>query len=264
MVHSITKLRNYLLGKPFVVLTDHCALCSLRKKMPNSPRLRRWAILLSEYDFPIQYVKGEMHRDVDCLSRAQVDQEIDAYLDEKLLAVLNRQQSTEPINAISVPLNDSEWKRLTENDADSQAHLANARRRAKGYRLCNGQLYFENRLYVPSSKRQELLSEAHDDESTAHGGVRATVARLASLWWPQLADDVRSYIRSCRICQLRKTERSRPSGSMHSFDVFKPVQLVAVDSLGPLAESVTGRKHVIVAIDCFSRFVEVNFLLTAS
>lgn len=53
VMYTITKLRHYLLGKHFKIMVDHCALCVLNKRNPNSARLRRWAIVLSEYDFDI-------------------------------------------------------------------------------------------------------------------------------------------------------------------------------------------------------------------
>lgn len=49
--------------------------------MPNSARLRRWAITLSEYDFEIVYTKGDLHKDIDCLSRAPVNNHIDEFID---------------------------------------------------------------------------------------------------------------------------------------------------------------------------------------
>lgn len=82
LVYCVTKLRNYLLGKHFTILTDHCGLCNLKSRMPHSARLRRWSILLSEFDFTIKYIKGSAHQDVDCLSRAPVDDATDPYLDQ--------------------------------------------------------------------------------------------------------------------------------------------------------------------------------------
>lgn len=87
IIYAVSKLRNYLLGRHFTIITDYSALRSLKSKMPNSPRLRRWAILLSEFDFSIQYAKGGLHKDVDCLSRAPVDDAIDPYLDDKFLSI---------------------------------------------------------------------------------------------------------------------------------------------------------------------------------
>ena len=79
VIYAVTKFRHYILGKTFQILVDHCALCVLNKRMPTSARLRRWAIVLSEFDFEIVYTKGKLHQDIDCLSRAPVNNENDAY-----------------------------------------------------------------------------------------------------------------------------------------------------------------------------------------
>lgn len=39
------QFRAYLLGKKFVILVDHCALCVLNIKKPNSARLARWSVI---------------------------------------------------------------------------------------------------------------------------------------------------------------------------------------------------------------------------
>lgn len=91
VVYCVTKLRNYLLGTHFTILTDHCALCSLKSNMSKSLRLRRWALLSSEFSFSIRYVKGKIHNDVDCFSRAPVDNAEDEFLEGKFL-VTRRQR----------------------------------------------------------------------------------------------------------------------------------------------------------------------------
>lgn len=58
IVYTIYKFRNYLLGIHFSIITDHCPLCILQLKTAKSPRLRRWAVLLSEFDFSVVYTKG--------------------------------------------------------------------------------------------------------------------------------------------------------------------------------------------------------------
>lgn len=87
VIYTLDKMRNYLVGRPFTLLVDHCALCVLNKKVPNSPRLKRWAALLSEFDFKIIYVKGSLHKDVDCLSRAPVDNAIDEYVEKRIFHI---------------------------------------------------------------------------------------------------------------------------------------------------------------------------------
>lgn len=109
VVFAMTRLRNYLLGRHFTLLT-HCALCTWRTKLPNSPRLCRWALLLSEYDFSIVYINGRLHQDVDCLSRAPVPDVDEEMLLDKCLVAL---QITP----------DAQWKIQTEQDEEAAEHL---------------------------------------------------------------------------------------------------------------------------------------------
>ena len=48
IVYSLSKLRHFLLGRHFKILTDHCALCVLNRKSPQNARVARWALDLSE------------------------------------------------------------------------------------------------------------------------------------------------------------------------------------------------------------------------
>lgn len=81
VVYTGTKLRPYLLGKSFQIIVDHCAVCVLSKRTPKSARLARWEIVLSEFNFEVVYTKGNQYCDVDCLSRAPVDDPTDPYLE---------------------------------------------------------------------------------------------------------------------------------------------------------------------------------------
>lgn len=256
IVYSATKLRSYLLGRHFTILTDHCALCALKLKMPASARLRRWALILQEFDFEIRYVKGSLHSDVDCLSRAPVDGEVDAYMEGKVLNVrLKAPNGTPEVVARAVAIDSASWAEETANDEEGRCHLGKARARTKGYRILNGLLYFEDRLFVPTGRRQALLEASHADPPACHGGVRATAGRLAAYWWPKMSEDVRTFIRDCEICSRRKVERAKPLGSMSSFETYEPFQLMAVDALGPLPPCVSDERHVFVAVDSFTRFV---------
>lgn len=69
VVKIIDKFRHYLLGRDFVVKTDHHALCPLPNARFKSSRLNRWANELAEFSYFVEYVKGENHP-ADCFSRA--------------------------------------------------------------------------------------------------------------------------------------------------------------------------------------------------
>lgn len=71
---SMTKLRPYLVGIKFLVVTDCQAIVHLNTQKTVQPQIARWATLLSEYDFEIQHRAGIKMSHVDALSRAPIDE----------------------------------------------------------------------------------------------------------------------------------------------------------------------------------------------
>ena len=70
IVYSIQKFRPYLLGSQFTVMTDHRPLKYLfSSPFSASPKIQRWAILLSEYGCDIHFISGAKNRVADGLSR---------------------------------------------------------------------------------------------------------------------------------------------------------------------------------------------------
>jgi hypothetical protein len=59
MVHALKMWRNYLLGRIFVLMIDHCGLRYLFDQPKLNARQARWMDLLSEFDFEIKHIKGK-------------------------------------------------------------------------------------------------------------------------------------------------------------------------------------------------------------
>lgn len=73
IVFCVTKLRQYLLGNKFILKTDHRPLLTIfgsNKGLPimASARMQRWALILSGFEYTIEYVKGQ-HNEADAISR---------------------------------------------------------------------------------------------------------------------------------------------------------------------------------------------------
>ena len=73
VIWGIWKMRDYLEGYHFTVLTDHQSLKWLEKIDNPSGRLARWAIELSQWDYDIRYHRGAENHVADALSRQPFD-----------------------------------------------------------------------------------------------------------------------------------------------------------------------------------------------
>ena len=69
IVNALEKWKPLLLGTKFTICTDHESIKFLMTKKNLSPRQARWSHLLSQFDFEIQYIKGENNKIADALSR---------------------------------------------------------------------------------------------------------------------------------------------------------------------------------------------------
>lgn len=67
-VFAVRKLRVYLYAKPFQWCTDASALQWLRSVKHLSPKLMRWALLVSEYRFHIKHITTKQNVVADALS----------------------------------------------------------------------------------------------------------------------------------------------------------------------------------------------------
>ena len=50
------KLRSFLLGRRFIIVTDHCNLVYLQSS--TIPKLVRWKLRLLEFEIIIKYIAG--------------------------------------------------------------------------------------------------------------------------------------------------------------------------------------------------------------
>jgi hypothetical protein len=70
IVHDLKMWRHSLMGRRFILMTDHCGLRHLFDQPKLNVRQSRWMAILSEFDFEIKHIKGKENRVVDALSRS--------------------------------------------------------------------------------------------------------------------------------------------------------------------------------------------------
>lgn len=69
IVWGVAKLRPYLYGTKFTIVTDHNPLSWLKNMANKNGRLLRWSLMLQDLDYEVRYKKGKEHCNADALSR---------------------------------------------------------------------------------------------------------------------------------------------------------------------------------------------------
>ena len=77
LVYAVTKFKYFLLGRNFVIRTDHKPLLGLfgrTKPIPSNAnaRVQRWALLMSQFDYDLRFKAGKDNVVADALSRLPV------------------------------------------------------------------------------------------------------------------------------------------------------------------------------------------------
>jgi hypothetical protein len=243
---ALEKFRHYLDGNQFDLITDHCPLCFINHKEKLTPKLHRWAVLFSEFNFVIKHKKGTLNADADCLSRNPVGQPLAEQDDERLFAFA------------SIDLMDRIRRHQQEDPMIAKILNETQQGKSSPFVPVHGLLYriiaLGKRLYVPTSLRSEFLFAMHDSlESDGHFGVAKTLEKMRErYYWPGMTHDIQEYIRTCDSCQRNKYERRKPAGLMEPIITDRPFQMVGIDIVGPFVAS-EGNRYIIVATDYFTK-----------
>jgi len=133
------------------------------------------------------------------------------------------------------------------------------RKRASNYCWKEQKLFFKALLVPKSEERVFLVRQMHED--LGHFGEQRMLAEVRRRYfWHNRTKDMKAVVRRCQQCQLVRSSRSIRSGdeqlkSIHVCDLF---HRVALDIVGPLPETKSGNKYILVAIDHYSKWCEAK------
>ena len=109
-----------------------------------------------------------------------------------------------------------------------------------------GMLSFRSWLRV----REEIVQQLHEGAFGAHLGKNKTLQRLKErFYWSGHSDDVRKWCKTCATCAARKNPSKRGKAPLQNVVAGYPMQIVAVDIVGPISPSTTGNAYILVASD---------------
>jgi transposase InsO family protein len=110
---------------------------------------------------------------------------------------------------------------------------------------------------IPDVQYQNI-SKVHNS-LVGHFGVEKTLTRLieGEQSWRGMRRHVRQFIRQCPTCQ--KLSDKKLALKLHPFTraSYDPMEILNVDTIGPVAVDDFNNCHILVIIDCFTRWVEL-------
>ncbi|KAK9296901.1 hypothetical protein QLX08_009211 [Tetragonisca angustula] len=250
IVWSIKRLRQYLLGRKFVIQTDHQALKWLHNVKDPSSRLMRWRLRLEEYDYEIQYKKGKENQVADTLSRLHPLKITSDKTFTNKIKIRNLEKefnewkvaNTTRKIPIKLTANHRTWTQLGYNEL-GPFNVQQWLKRLDALTNTNTRIisFGAHRLKLPDivmlksmlqficrdkpveiiqlaieppktyTKEEKLQIIKENHDLNEHIGETKTLERIKlKHHWTGMDDEVTEYIKNCKTCQTNKLTRIRP------------------------------------------------------
>ncbi|GJZ25827.1 putative reverse transcriptase domain-containing protein [Tanacetum coccineum] len=117
----------------------------------------------------------------------------------------------------------------------------------------NGTRCFGNRVWLPrfGGLRDLVMHESHKSKYYIHPGSDKMYQDLKLLyWWPNMKDDIATYVSKCLTCAKVKAEHQKPSGLLQQPDI--PVwkwERITMDFINRLPRTSSGYDTIWVIVD---------------
>jgi hypothetical protein len=172
IVHALKIWKHYLMGRIFLLRTNHFGLKHLFGYPTLNCRQTRWLEFLSESDFEIKNIKGKENQVADAVNRRAYEVHLSAinmfniYLKDVIIEAAN---------------SDQQYLKIKET-----LHQGNLQQKINHYELKEDAiLMYKGKIYVPNSReiKNMLLKEMQNVPYAGHPGYQKTIAVVISQYF---------------------------------------------------------------------------------
>ena len=291
VIYFVKHFRPYLLGRKFLIRTDHAALKWLRNMPEPVGQQARWLELLEEYEFDIEHRPGKRHANADALSRrpcrqcsiedeqpqlytsnrvrgGKTPEDLESqeeFFDPKRLEAdyatdskLSTFHAIFTANAEKVPWDDVVGlDKITKNMWNQWERMCVVDGVLYRKWVSNDGLHERWQLVPPKSIQDQLMTMAHTGMTGGHMGIKRTQQQLQlRAYWPGWAEDVARFCRRCPECSMYHRGQLKRQGELQGFPVGEPFERIAIDLTGPHPTSRSGHVYILTVVDIFSKWAE--------
>lgn len=260
LIFGVRKFHQYLYGRSFTLITDHKPLTTILGPKTGVPtlaaaRMQRWALILSAYQYDIEYRRSADHANADAMSRLPLDSGSEgeaaedevyhfSYIDELPVGHQEIREATrkDPILARVMDYVLNGWPGHMD-DKQIQPYFM----RRDELSCEQGCVLWGLRVVIPPRYQERMLSELHQEHQ---GIVRMKALARSYMWWPGIDAAIEDVVRSCSDCQACR--KAPPQAPLHPWRwTTRPWERIHVD----FAQK--GKDMFLVVIDSHSKWIEV-------
>ena len=243
--------------------TQKCDMYILSPKQGIPPlaaaRMQRWVLILTGYNYDIQYRSTHAHANADGLSRLPIPDgrqegnlaDVTAFVIGQLEALPMQATEVEdasradPILGKVLEFLRQGWPKRIPDE------VAPFWRRKDELSIEGDCIMWGIRVVIPKLLQSRVMSELH----SAHPGiVRMKELARSHVWWPGLNKDIEMCVRACESCQ--GTRNVPTKAPLHPWAwPTNPWERVHIDFAGPVQG-----KMLLIVTDAHSKWPEVRIM----
>ena len=112
-------------------------------------------------------------------------------------------------------------------------------------------------LIAPQSLRSLIFKQLHSSHLAGHMGRDKTFMSVRRrFYWPGMSADIRRWCKQCDVCAQNKRGPGTGKAPLTQFSVGAPLDVIALDIIGPLQTTENGNSFILVLGDYFSKWKE--------
>lgn len=236
---AIKYWQHWLMGKEFVVYSDHKPLENLNIKARTDEELGDLTYYLSQYNFKVKYNPGQSNQEADCLSRNPVLEPCD-----------NTDDFLKVVNLINLE------------------DIKNDQHRNQDLQKETSKFILENNIYYKKNKKRNkiILSEAFSKtlityvhETYCHIGRTQMINKITPFYTAKnIITNIKQICDECDICIKNKSRRKSRFGLMsHLGPATRPFEITSIDTIGGFGGSRSTKKYLHLLVDHFTRYAYI-------
>ncbi|KAM3964845.1 uncharacterized protein ACR2FA_001242 [Aphomia sociella] len=229
--------QHWLMGREFVVFSDHKPLENMNIKARTDEELGDLSYYLSQYNFKIKYNPGKSNQEADCLSRNPV---LEPY-----------ENADDFLKVVNI---------ITLQDIKNDQHI--------NLDLQEGKLIVEKEIYYKKKKNKKkiilseersktLIKDVHD--TYCHIGRTQITNKITPFYTAKnIIANIKQICDECEICIKNKSRRKSKYGLMsHLGPAIRPFEIISIDTIGGFGGSRSTKKYLHLLVDHFTRYAYI-------